>query len=148
METTAVSAHLLAHGRWVDLAETPARQKLGTPLRCHFSVLDRWRERPGSQAFFGFGLYAYCGQSYWWLHSWLIDSTGTLIDSAERDDQTQYYGVPWTLELLDAVHETIGHEFEDILADGLRDSVGTSRCSAESSRKLQGSGRPSLPRSK
>src|SRR5437868_4383812 len=58
-------------------AATPVREELGVPLRCHFTVLDRWRERPGSQAFFGFGSYPYNGRRYWWLHSWLIDSTGT-----------------------------------------------------------------------
>lgn len=65
------------------------------------------------------GLYPYRGRSYWWLHSWLIDATGTLIDSTERDEQTRYLGVPWSWELLDAVNETPGHEFEDILAGGL-----------------------------
>lgn len=54
------------------------------------------------------GLYPYRGRSYWWLHSWLIDATGTLIDSTERDEQTRYLGVPWSWELLDAVNETPG----------------------------------------
>lgn len=119
--TPAVTAHLTSHGRWVDLAATPVRHEWAEPLRCHFTVLDRWRSRHGSQAFFGFGLYLYRGRRYWWLHSWLIDATGTLIDSAERDEQTQYFGVPWSWGLLDAVNATPGHEFEDILADGLRD---------------------------
>lgn len=116
--TPHVTAHLSAHGRWVDIG-IPTRQELGEPLRCHFTMLDRLRERPGSKAFFGFGLYPHNNRSYWWLHSWLIDAAGTLIDSAERDDQTIYFGVPWSWKLLGAVNETPGHEFEDILADGM-----------------------------
>ena len=92
--TPAVTAHLSAHGRWKDVS-IPTRQEVGIPLRCHFTVLDRLRERPGSQAYFGFGLYLYRGRRWWWLHSWLIDSTGTLVDSAERDEQTKYFVVPW-----------------------------------------------------
>ena len=124
--TPAVTAHMSAHGRWMDVA-TLVRHEVGEPLRCHFTVLDRWCSRQGSRAYFGFGLYPYRGRSYWWLHSWLIDASGTLIDSAERDEQTRlslgqllYFGVPWSWALLDAVNATPGHEFEDILADGLR----------------------------
>ena len=117
--TPAVLAHMSANGRWMDVG-IAVRHEPGEPLRCHFTVLDRWCSRPASQAHFGFGLYPYRQCRWWWLPSWLIDSTGTLIDSAERDERTQYFGVRWDQELLDAVNATPGHEFEDILADGLR----------------------------
>ena len=117
--TPHVMTQLLAHGRWVDVA-TPVRHEVGEPFRCHFSARDRWLTRQGSQAYLGYGLYKYSGRSWWWLHSWLIDSTGTLIDSADRDEETRYFGAPWSRELLAAVNATPGHPFEDILADGLR----------------------------
>ena len=119
--TPAVLSHLSAHGRWVDLAVTPVREELGIPLRCHFTALERLRERAGSQAYFGFGLYGYCGRYYWWLHSWPVEADGTLIDSAEgRDSNTRYFGAPWSWALLKAVCATPDHPFESILLDGLR----------------------------
>ena len=123
--TPHVIAHLLSHGRFVTVA-TPVREELGVPLRCHFTVLDRLRERQGSTAFFGFGLYPHQGQRYWWLHSWLIDAEGVLIDSAHgqelrdaQDKNPRYYGAPWSWALLDAVNATRGHHFEELLLDGL-----------------------------
>ena len=73
--TAAVTAHLLAHGRWVDLAATPMGMKVGGHPLCHFTVLDRWCSRAGSRACFGFGLYPYGGRFYLWFHSRLIDTT-------------------------------------------------------------------------
>ena len=80
------------------------------------------------------------------MHSWLIDATGTLIDSAERDEHTRYFGVPWSRELLDAVNATPGHDFEDILEDGLRSSVSLARLQGSGAARSD-SGRPSLPSS-
>ena len=132
--TPHVTAHLLSHGRFLPVS-TPVREELGVPLRCHFTVLDRWRERIGSQAYFGFGLYPYKGRSYWWLHSWLIDAEGVLIDSAHgQDKDTRYYGAPWSKALLAAVIMSPDHPFDEILLDGLKSTAPTKAVPSQSTR--------------
>lgn len=83
--TSAVLTHVTAHGRWVDEA-TPVRVGRTVALSLHCAgPLTGTPRKHGLLRFRP--LYPYNGRRYWWLHSWLIDKTGTLIDLAQGQDK-------------------------------------------------------------
>lgn len=86
---------------------------VGRPLDCHRNALEYASSNeyaslhagctanPVSVAYFGLSVF----QGVWWVHSWVVCADGLLIDSEPPTTPAHYFGIPWGLELYQAIRK-------------------------------------------
>lgn len=95
--TPVVASLLLEHA--VEMRPQSIRYKEGRPLDRHRNALEYATLNPRATAWFGFSLSLGC----WWLHSWVLEEDGTVIDSGPPTAPAIYAGLLWGLELYTAI---------------------------------------------
>ena len=137
--TPAIAGLLLTHGEEMRAAQVV--YGVGRPLDCHRNALELATSHPRVLPWFGFSL---C-RGVWWIHSWVVDGDGVVIDSGPPTDPALYFGIKWGWEL----YRLIPKRGAAISADNLPailtrrrydDEYIRSKCGAYSSVAVTGSG--------
>lgn len=98
--TPAVLALVDQHG--VVLKPERVVFNVGVPLRCHENALAYATRHSGCLPWFGFAL----SLGQWWLHSFVVEEGGGVVDSGPETELAMYFGLPWCLELFRLVGGT------------------------------------------
>lgn len=94
-----VAQYFLAN--YVEVVPKAIRFRAGRPYQCHRNSLEFAAGHPGAVPYLGFQLFDLYGEWWWYLHSFVIDADGTLMDSGMETETARYFGVPWSWELHD-----------------------------------------------
>lgn len=77
---------------------------VGRPMDCHRNALEHATVNASTSAWFGFSL----SRGVWWLHSWVMDEGGVVLDSGPPTTRALYFGVRWGNELYNAIPKRQG----------------------------------------
>jgi hypothetical protein len=89
----------------VEVIPATIRFGIGIPFQCHMNALTYAGDNPGTTPYFGFQLLHMLDGWHWFLHSFVVDVDGSILDSGleastDTDDGSmavRYFAVEWGL---------------------------------------------------